>query len=159
MECYILTTVNRGTREKRGNQAAHQLQGLLPVTFNSSSDYTICLAWYARTIFQARALTISSASSSSTFSSMSILITTEHFHTLSMPHMNQITAKTLWYFTYCSDKTLEYIYLLKVFCCYHSVSLGLCFICFFVSSEFFFILFYCYIMIESDLPICCAFLI
>lgn len=44
MECYILTTVNRGTREERGNQAAHQLQGLLPVTFNSSSDHTICLA-------------------------------------------------------------------------------------------------------------------
>lgn len=44
MESYILTTVNRGTGEERCNQAAHQLQGLHPVTFNSHSDHTICSA-------------------------------------------------------------------------------------------------------------------
>lgn len=44
MESYILTTVNRGTGEGRCNQAAHQLQGFYPVTFNSCSDHTICSA-------------------------------------------------------------------------------------------------------------------
>lgn len=93
MECYILTTVNSGTREERGNQAAHQLQGLLPVTFNSPSDHTIFLAWYAHAILQTRAVAISTASSSSTFASMSILITTERFHTPSVPHTEQIARK------------------------------------------------------------------
>lgn len=95
MECYVLTTVNRGgTREERGNQAAHQLQGPFPVTFNSPSDHTICLAWYAHAILRARAVAVSSASSTSTVSSVSILITTEHFHAPSMPQLNQITATT-----------------------------------------------------------------
>lgn len=97
MESYILTTVNRGTGEERCNQAAHQLQGLHPVTFNSHSDHTICSAWYAHAILIARAAAISASSSSSSFSSSSVsfLITTEHFHTSPVPHMKQITAKAL----------------------------------------------------------------
>lgn len=98
MESYILTTVNRGTREERCNQAAHQLQGRPPVTFNSHSDHTICSAWYAHAILIARATAISASSSSPSAlpsSSVSFLITTEHFHTSLVPHMKQITAKAL----------------------------------------------------------------
>lgn len=98
MESYILTTVNRGTGVERCNQAAHQLQGLAPVTFNSHSDHTICLAWYAQAILIAEATAISaSTSSSSALSSsfLSFLITTEHFHTSPMPHMKQIAAGAL----------------------------------------------------------------
>lgn len=98
MESYILTTVNRGTGEERCNQAAHQLQGLPPVTFNSHSDHTICSARYAHAILIARATAISASSSSPSAllsSSVSFLITTEHFHTSLVPHMKQITAKAL----------------------------------------------------------------
>lgn len=94
MESYILTTVNRGTGEERCNQAAHQLRGLHPVTFNSHSDHTICLVWYAHAILIAQATPISAFSSSSS-SSMSFLITTEHFHTSPVPQLKQITAKAL----------------------------------------------------------------
>lgn len=99
MEGYILTTVNRGTGEERCNQAAHQLQGLAPVTFNSHSDHTICSDWYAQAILIARATAISaSTSSSSALSSsyVSFLITTEHFHTSPVPHIKQIAAGALW---------------------------------------------------------------
>ena len=95
MEGYILTTVNRGTGEERCNQAAHQLQGLHPVTFNSHSDRTICSAWYAHAIPIAAAVAISTPSSSRSSSSVSFLITTEHFHTSLVLHMKQITAKAL----------------------------------------------------------------
>ncbi len=98
MESSILTTVNRGTGEERCNQAAHQLQGLHPVTFNSHSDHTICSAWYAHAIPIAGAAAISASSSSYSSSSVSFLITTEHFHTSLVPHMKQITAKVLFTF-------------------------------------------------------------
>lgn len=94
MESYNLTTVNRGTGEERCNQAAHQLQGLHPVTFNSHSKHTICSAWYAQAIPIAGTAAIS-ASSYSSSTSVSFLITTEHFHTSLVPHMKQITAKVL----------------------------------------------------------------
>lgn len=98
MESYILTTVNRGTGEERCNQAAHQLQGLAPVTFNSHSDHTICSAWYAQAILIVGATAISASTSSSSAlssSSVSFLITTEHFHTSPVPHMKQIAAGAL----------------------------------------------------------------
>lgn len=98
MESYILTTVNRGTGEERCNQAAHQLQGLAPVTFNSHSDHTICSAWYAQAILIAGATAISASTSSSSAlssSSVSFLITTEHFLTSPVPRMKQIAAGAL----------------------------------------------------------------
>lgn len=92
MESYILTTVNRGTGKERCNQAA-QLQGLHSVTFNSHSDHTICSAWYAHAIPITENAAISSSSSSfpSSYSSLSSLITTENFHTSLVPRMKQIT--------------------------------------------------------------------
>lgn len=73
MEGYILTTVNRRTGEKWCNQAAHQFQGLHPVSFNWHSDHTICCPRYTHATPQTQRLDL--------LLNMSFLMTTEHFPT------------------------------------------------------------------------------